>query len=326
MGRSMARQSRRPPICDYEGSNYRTEFWEGKGRGYEDRAERIALRRLLPERGRRLLEIGAGFGRLTGEYNLYEQVVLLDYSLSQLQYAQEKYGRSGRFVYVAADAYHLPFRDAVFDGATMVRVIHHMAQVADVLGEIRRVLVPGAVFILEHANKRNLKAVLRYALKAQQWNPHTLEPVEFVELNFDFHPQYIANALQEAGFTIQRRIPVSYFRIPILKQIVPPQVLAGLDGLLQLTGLLYAPSVFARCVVEGRAVDLPPAQPIEQIFACPECGGPLIRQGEAMVCQQEGRRWAVRDGIYDFKAPVDDLDEPDDARSASDDEGADQRS
>ena len=68
----------RPPICDYEGSNYRTEFWEGKGRDYEDQVERIALRRLLPKHGRRLLELGAGFGRLTSEYNMYDQVVLCD--------------------------------------------------------------------------------------------------------------------------------------------------------------------------------------------------------------------------------------------------------
>src|SRR5690606_41529756 len=67
------------------------------GREYEDRVERLALRRLLPaEGGRRLLEVGAGFGRLTNEYNGYRQVVLLDYSLSQLQYAQEQLGRSER--------------------------------------------------------------------------------------------------------------------------------------------------------------------------------------------------------------------------------------
>ena len=34
----------RPSICDYEGSNYRTEFWENQGRDYEDKAERVALR------------------------------------------------------------------------------------------------------------------------------------------------------------------------------------------------------------------------------------------------------------------------------------------
>ena len=60
----MPKPEPRPRICDYEGSNYRTEFWEGRGRDYEDRVERIAVRRLLRGGGRRLLEVGAGFGRL----------------------------------------------------------------------------------------------------------------------------------------------------------------------------------------------------------------------------------------------------------------------
>ena len=48
---------------------------------------------VLPTSGRRLLEIGAGFGRLTNEYGAFDQVVLLDYSLSHLQDAQERLGR-----------------------------------------------------------------------------------------------------------------------------------------------------------------------------------------------------------------------------------------
>ena len=50
----------RPDIIDYEGSTYRSDFWEDANRDYEDRVERIALRRLLPGGGRRLLEVGAG--------------------------------------------------------------------------------------------------------------------------------------------------------------------------------------------------------------------------------------------------------------------------
>ena len=45
-------------VCDYEGTSYRARFWEGQGREYEDLAERIALRRLLPPTGHRLLELG----------------------------------------------------------------------------------------------------------------------------------------------------------------------------------------------------------------------------------------------------------------------------
>lgn len=298
----MTKPTDRPKICDYEGSNYRTEFWEGKGREYEDRVERIALRRLLPRGGRRLLEIGAGFGRLTGEYDAFDQVVLLDYSLSQLQHAQEMLGRSSRYVYVAADVYRMPFQPGVFDAATMVRVIHHMANPGAALAQIRRVLSPDGTFLLEHANKRNLKAMLRYALKKQTWNPEALEPLEFVELNFDFHPQYIFNALTAAGFEVKRRIPVSFFRIRPLKNILPVGVLAGLDGLAQLSGALYAPSVFVSANAVGMSADnVGKASQERALFACPDCGGELVRDGDFLVCRHENKRWRVRDGIYDFK-------------------------
>lgn len=297
----MTKQEPQSQICDYEGSNYRTEFWEGKGRDYEDRVERIALRRLLPNRGRRLLEVGAGFGRLTNEYDRFAQIVLLDYSFSQLQYAQTHLGVSPRFVYVAADAYKLPFREGVFDAATMIRVIHHMAKVGEVLAQIRRVIIPDSVFVLEHANKRNIKAMLRYALKKQTWNPYALDPVEFIDLNFDFHPQYIKQELEKAGFNIQRRLPVSFFRLQMLKERVPTQVLASLDTMFQATGLLVSPSVFVKSIAVGATPDNMEA---EQLFACPDCGGSLVREGDAMGCEREGRRWAVREGIYDFKLPL----------------------
>jgi len=75
-------------VCDYEDSTYRTDFWEGRGRDYEDGAERVAIRRLLPRTGTRLLDIGAGFGRLADLYAGYREVILLDYSVSQLRYAR----------------------------------------------------------------------------------------------------------------------------------------------------------------------------------------------------------------------------------------------
>ncbi|HYO88112.1 MAG TPA: methyltransferase domain-containing protein [Candidatus Limnocylindrales bacterium] len=299
----MPKPELRPPICDYEGSNYRTEFWEGRGRDYEDRVERIALHRLLRGGGRRLLEVGAGFGRLSDEFAAYEQVVLLDYSFSQMQYAQEHHGRSPHFVYVAADAYHLPFKQGAFDAATMIRVIHHMANVPRVVEEINRVLIENGVFILEHANKRHLKSVARYAFKQQDWSPYTHEPVEFVELNFDFHPQYIADALAANGFKIERRVPVSFFRVETLKKSINTQLLSSIDGLLQTTGLLVAPSVFIR----SHRVQPGPSQiDAASIFACPACGGDLLHQDDELVCPRDLHRYAIRDGIYDFKAPIED--------------------
>ena len=97
----------RPPVCDYEGSDYQTSFWEQGGRSYEDQVEAVALRRLLPVTGRLLLELGAGAGRNTPRYHGFERIVLLDYSRTQLAQAQARLGNSERTVYVAADVYRL---------------------------------------------------------------------------------------------------------------------------------------------------------------------------------------------------------------------------
>ncbi len=291
-----------PRICDYEGSNYRTEFWETKDRDYEDQVERVALRRLLPLGGRRLLEIGAGFGRLTGEYAAFDQVVVMDYSLSQLQYAQEHLGRSSRFIYVAADAYHLPFRPGVFDAATMIRVLHHMADVPAVLASVRQVLSTDGSFILEFANKRHLKAVIRYALRRQVWNPFAHEPVEFVELNFDFHPAYVQRELNRAGFEVGQRLPVSFFRMGLLKRLLPTRVLVQADRLMQHTGLYYSPSIFVHAFARGTSPDNLAA---DDLFVSPDGAHPLRRENDTLICDVTGQRWAVRDGIYDFKAPLD---------------------
>ena len=104
---SKSPESGSPPVIDYEGSDYQSTFWEKGGRDYEDQAEALALRRLLPPYGKLLLEVGAGAGRNTPRYGEFERVVLLDYSLSQLRLAQERLGRGERYVFVAAAACHL---------------------------------------------------------------------------------------------------------------------------------------------------------------------------------------------------------------------------
>jgi ubiquinone/menaquinone biosynthesis C-methylase UbiE len=291
----------KPRICDYEGSNYRTDFWEGQGRNYEDLVERQVLQQLLPTQGKRLLEIGAGFGRISEEYSMYEHVVLLDYSFSQLQFARERLGDE-RYSYVAADAYKLPFKAGVFDGATMIRVIHHFENVPAVLKGIRRVMADESNFILEYANKRNMKALMRHAIGRQPWNPNGLEPVEFVELNFNFHPDYMAQELKTAGFQTQKSIPVSFFRLGFLKRTVPANILVGLDSLAQKTGWLISPSIFTKNSATGsnaNQVNLGR----DAIFASPNTGGDLRREGDKLI-DETGTAWQIRDGIYDFKEPI----------------------
>lgn len=296
------------PVCDYEGSDYQTSFWEKGGRDYEDKAEEIALRRMLPVKGNLLLELGAGAGRNTPRYTGYDRIVLLDYSRTQLQQARARLGDSPRYIYVAADIYKLPFVNALFDGATMIRTLHHMADAPQALAQIRRVLGANAAFILEFANKQNLKAILRYWLGKQSWSPFTLEPVEFVKLNFDFHPKSIRQWLGELGFRIEKTLTVSHFRLGLLKRALPAGLLAALDGLFQPTGALFqvTPSVFVKASVTRDSIPRHTPDDILRWFQCPKCGAhPLDERGDHLRCPGCGRKWAVRDGIYDFREPLD---------------------
>ena len=299
-----------PPVCNYEGSDYQTSFWEQGGREYEDRAEAIALRRLLPEGGKLMLELGAGAGRNTPRYAGFERIVVLDYSTTQLAQAQQKLGRSDQYIYVAADIYHLPFRDRQFDAATMIRTLHHMADAPKALSQVWNVLQPNAVFILEFANKLNFKSILRYLLGKQAWNPFALEPVEFVKLNFDFHPKTIRNWLGNLGFSIEKTLTVSHFRLGFIKRIVPAKLLATLDGLFQPTGAFFqfTPSVFVKAKVgkkEPGKMNEFPVNVIE-LFKCPACGSEKLEEKkDHLHCPNCQAKWAVNEGIYDFRQPMD---------------------
>jgi len=287
-----------PPICDYEGSDYQTSFWEQGDRAYEDAVESIALTRLLPQKGDFMLELGAGAGRNTPRYHNFSRIALVDYSRTQLLQARHRLGESPRYVYVAADIYRLPFVDGLFDAATMIRTLHHMADPELALAQTHRVMSPEGTFILEFANKRNLKSILRYLVGKQDWNPFLQEQVEFVHLNYDFHPKAIRRYLQASGFDLERQLTVSHFRMGFLKRHIPHAILTGLDSLLQWTGawIQVSPSVFSRCQSLGgqKAAG-------DQIFQCPQCQQPLDGFTSDCHCSRCGKTYPYQDGIYDFR-------------------------
>ena len=290
------------PICDYEDSQYQTEFWDDGNREYEDRVERIALRHLLPKSGSRCLEIGAGAGRLTRELDAFDNIVVLDYSVTQLQQAQLRLGREPRYTYVAADAYKLPFVPGIFDAALMVRVIHHLADAESVLSSIHNTLQPNGTLILEFANKRNLKAIPRYFLGLQNWSPFKSETVEYNRLNYNFHPSTITGWLKNSGFVVDQKRSVSHFRWNILKRAIPTDVLVTVDSLLQLTGPLWqlTPSV----MLTAHSSNAGPTAKSHALFRCPHCSSnKLENASDHLMCPNCGRVCVIENGIYDFKKP-----------------------
>jgi SAM-dependent methyltransferase len=299
------------PVIDYEGSPYRHAFWEGQGRDYEDAVERLAIQRLLPPCGPRLAEIGAGFGRLANLYLGYDQIVLFDYSRTLLQDAVRQWGADPRFVFVAGDLYQLPLATGSLDSLVMVRVMHHLADVPRALWQLQRALHRHSVAVLEYANKRNLKAMARWLAGRQRWSPLALEPVEFVPLNFDFHPQWMAARLGEAGLAIRRQLAVSHFRTPFLKERLAADRLAQMDQWLFTLGgrLPLSPSVFLQAQAPGAATRaVAPTDPaaVAQLFRCPACGAEDFEMGatKQLSCRNCNTIYFQSEGIWDFKNPA----------------------
>jgi SAM-dependent methyltransferase len=108
---------------------------------------------LRPRAGKRILDVGCGSG--IAEASLSRQ------RLSQVKFygvdlvperaraaAAAARGMNASAAYAAADAVHLPFRDAAFDSAYCVAVLQHVGNVAGALRELARVTRPGGLILV----------------------------------------------------------------------------------------------------------------------------------------------------------------------------------
>lgn len=153
-------------VSDYNGYDYKKIFWEDADRKYEDMADRLAIRRLLPKKMDSFVDIAGGYGRLAKEYiNRAKNVTIFDYSQTELDDAKKEFG--DKINTKQGDIYDLPFKDNTFDGMIMVRATHHFKDMKKVLSELHRVLKPGGVAVIEVANKRTLPRMFRYWFKNQ---------------------------------------------------------------------------------------------------------------------------------------------------------------
>lgn len=117
---------------------------------------RATRKRLLPwftagaDLGDHLLELGAGFGAATGEWQKrVARVTALEFSGQSLKRLAEHWpgGNSGA---VRGDAVALPFRDGTFSSVVAILMLHHLLtrEAQDrAFAEVRRVLRPGGVFL-----------------------------------------------------------------------------------------------------------------------------------------------------------------------------------
>ena len=267
-------------LLAFSDARYRDAFWPG--RRYEDMCDRIALRAMLPPSGQRLVDIGAGYGRLADEYAGYGEVVLVDISEALLNAARQRLAADPRYRIVAADAFSLPFPDASMDAAVCVRVAHHFQDPRPAIAEFARVLRPGGVLVFEFRNKRDIKAIAAYALRRQAWSPaargsrryegiHLVstipigrapqradDPTGHAEpgavwsapVSFVHAPADVTTWLRAAGLQPSATRSVGIFRLPLVTGHVPAWLLIRLERLLQvaLAPVTAGPSLFVRAV------------------------------------------------------------------------------
>ncbi len=243
---------------DYENYDYR-EFWEDDKRYYEDQSERIALRSMLKgvdPSNNLFIDIGCGYGRLFNEYSKFQRVVLIDYSMKNLRNARDRIsrflsddpGKLSDILFISADAAALPIRNDSVDTILTVRVMHHLERPEKYFDEVKRVLKSGSLYLLEFANKRNLKNILRFFTGKMDTSPFNLVPSQVGETIKNYHPKDIYKKLTARDIRIKKIISVSNFRLGILKKIFGSRLLIFFETIYQkiFSFITWGPSIFIK--------------------------------------------------------------------------------
>ncbi|MCE5329779.1 class I SAM-dependent methyltransferase [bacterium] len=313
---------------DYESYDYR-KFWQDNKRGYEDFSERKAIRKLLKnfEKKGTIADIGCGFGRLFNEYNDFDRVIMLDYSVNNLKNAREVINdfffknksakKPNSLYFIAADAERIPIKNDVLDMVISVRLMHHLNSPERFINEVQRILKEDGCFILEFANKRNLKNILKFFLGRTKKSPFSSEPLYIGETIRDYHPKIILRYIKSSGLKLIKLLSVSNFRISFLKTKLKPCILTKLESISQVlfSSLKLGPSIFVKSVKKSsnlftESIDYVKNNgsedflDISEILVCPACGSSgncLIISGEVISCGSCGKKFKNFDGIYDLR-------------------------
>ncbi|MBU2036145.1 methyltransferase domain-containing protein [Patescibacteria group bacterium] len=241
----------------YDTYNY-PSYWDK--REYEHESEIIALKSLLLNIKKidSILDIGAGYGRLTQTY-LYrgKKVILIDPSLKLLSIAKNTFKDNKKIKYIQSQAETLKgkIRPKSVDLAIMIRVIHHLANPEKVFKIVNKLIKPGGYLILEFANKSHGKAVFKEMCKGNLTFLLDIFPKDMRSSKSkrkktipfkNYHPDSITKMLTDNGFKIIDKRSVSNIRSTKIKNSIALRNLLKIEQLLQkpLSYLNFGPSIF----------------------------------------------------------------------------------
>jgi SAM-dependent methyltransferase len=306
-------------IADYDSNGYDyRRYWDG--RDYERTAEDRALRRLMPQLGRArwFVDFGGGYGRNVPHYrSSAARYVVVDYSTTNLANASRILAddiAAGRAFLVRADLNALPFVDAAFDAAMVVRVLHHLPELDGAIAEMGRVV--GGRWLIDVPIKHHVLGVLRGAARGRWRTVYGPEPIRTAagdEPFWNFQLTAVRRLLDRSGW--QTRVVASVNnlrrwdrRLPLrVARALRPAALA-IEALAQRGGIgWWGPNqiVIARRRAPARASVgttriWPGAPAIATILACPHCRGELLWSAGVASCAECPARYEQVAGYWDF--------------------------
>jgi len=232
-------------------------YWHS--RRYEHESEILAIKHFLQKikRAESILEIGAGYGRLTSSYLFRgKRIILSDPSAKLLGIARKKH-KSKKVRFIQSKLENLPkkVRASSCDMVIMVRVLHHIEDIDNTFKVINRILKDRGYFILEFPNKRHFKATFSEFIKGNFTFPLDIFPKDIrcaknLKKNtlpfINYHPDHIARRLESSNFEIIEKLSVSNLRSPLFKRVMPIEFLLFLDQFLYrlFSFFNFGPSIF----------------------------------------------------------------------------------
>lgn len=304
-------------IANYDTFGYDySEYW--KERRYENEAEKTLLAKIFSNySGRWFLDIGGSYGRLTSTYyNRYTNPVILDYSLATLQKnyktIKSKYPNAEL---IAANAYKMPFRQDSFDGALMVRVLHHIEKPEEYFDELKRIMGNKSIYVQEFANKVHIKAKVKALLKQdfkffdtkpyQQPSAQNFEGTKTGEeaLFYNYHPKHIKNELQNRNFEIKKKHGCSYLRSQKLKNVLGEDNMLAIEKVLQntLSWSNIPPSVIYETILRKDSAPKHTPENLKEILRCPACHAEMNFSDTLAKCLKCNKEYFKQDNVWDFR-------------------------
>jgi ubiquinone/menaquinone biosynthesis C-methylase UbiE len=230
------------------------------GRDYEHKSEIIALKFFLQriKKVNKILEVGAGFGRLFPSYAFRaKKIILTDPSARTLKIARSAFAGRKNLKFIQSSLENLPtkIRSNSVDLVVMIRVIHHIKDIDNAFKVIHKIVSPNGYFIFEFANKKHVKARFKEYLKGNfsffsdksTKDLRSQRSIKKGTLPFlNYHPDKIKSILKQYDFEVVDKLSVSNIRSTFLKNVFSTDLLVSLEKVLQkpFSYIDFGPSIF----------------------------------------------------------------------------------